>query len=65
MPAVEENGGGSKAENSPRILFRDAEDFERKRQRIVAGGVDHLQIISGTAAQENGRGVVSCVLQQY
>ncbi|CAB1098541.1 unnamed protein product [Ectocarpus sp. CCAP 1310/34] len=46
MPAVEKNGGGSKADNSPRVLFRDAEDFERKWQRIVAGGVDRLQIIS-------------------
>lgn len=30
-----------------RVLFRDAEDFQRKRQRIVEEGSEHIQIISG------------------
>lgn len=30
------------------MLYRDVEEFERKRQRIAAGGAGRLQIISGT-----------------
>ncbi|CAM9331641.1 unnamed protein product [Hapterophycus canaliculatus] len=41
------NGSNSGRDvESSHVLFRDAEDFERKRQQIAAGGSDHLQIIS-------------------
>ncbi|CAM9138826.1 unnamed protein product [Scytosiphon promiscuus] len=44
-PAGNGSSTGTRVESS-RVLFRNAEDFERKRQRMAAGGPDHLQIIS-------------------
>lgn len=46
-PAMNGSSSGTEVDTS-RVLFRDAEDFERKRERIAAGGSDRLQIISGT-----------------
>ncbi|CAM9271226.1 unnamed protein product [Pylaiella littoralis] len=59
------SGGGSGSIGTGGVLFRDAEDFERKRQRITAGGSDRLQIISDfdftlTKFWVNGRRGDSC-----
>ncbi len=41
----------SQAREEDRVLYRDVEEFERKRQRIAAGGAGRLQIISGTGGR--------------
>lgn len=42
-----------------RVLYRDLRDFQRKRQRIVDEGAEHLQIISGISP---GRSLFSVFL---
>ena len=34
-------------EEGARVLFRDEEEFRRKRERIMADGTDQLQVIAG------------------
>lgn len=50
-PSIPSEEGGAPAhkahDQGNRVLYRDVEDFQRKRQRIVDEGAEHLQIISG------------------
>lgn len=48
---VQSGADSSSSITKDRVLFRDVEDFQRKRRAFAAGGPDRLQIISGTGEQ--------------
>ena len=41
------NNSGKDKEEDVRVLFRDEEEFRRKRERMVADGAHQLQVIAG------------------
>lgn len=51
LPMQVQSGVVDGSSTKDRVLFRDVEDFERKRQAFAAGGSNRLQIISGARSK--------------